>query len=54
MLTIIDRGVEALVAAETIGLEEAEALKAEARRRVKAGEFFGHISFVSIVASKES
>ena len=54
MLTIVDRGAETLAAAGTVGSEEAEALKAEARRRVKAGEFFGHISFVSIVASKES
>ena len=53
MLTIVDRGAETLVAAGTI-LEEAEALKAEARRRAKAGEFFGHISFLSIIASKES
>ncbi|HEY6676670.1 MAG TPA: methyltransferase domain-containing protein [Terrimicrobium sp.] len=54
MLTIVDRGAETLVAAGTIGSEEGEALKAEARRRVKAGEFFGHISFLSIIASKQS
>ena len=53
MLTIVDRGVETLLAAGTIGFEEAEALKAEARRRARAGEFFGHISFLSIIASKE-
>ena len=54
MLTIVDRGADTLVAAGTIGMEEAEALKTEARRRAKAGEFFGHISFLSIIASKES
>jgi ubiquinone/menaquinone biosynthesis C-methylase UbiE len=54
MLTIVDRGADTLVAAGTIGLEAAEALKSEVRRRVKAGEFFGHISFLSIIASKES
>ena len=52
MLTIVDRGADTLVAAETIGTEEAEALKTEARRRAKAGEFFGHISFLSVIASK--
>ena len=35
-------------------MEEGEVLKTEARRRAKAGEFFGHISFLSIIASKES
>jgi arsenite methyltransferase len=54
MLTIVDRGVEMLVAAGTIRLEEGEGLKAEARRRVQTGEFFGHISFLSIIASKGS
>ena len=52
MLTIVDRGADTLVAAGTIGTEEAEALKTEARRRAKAGEFFGHISFLSVIASK--
>jgi hypothetical protein len=54
MLTIVDRGADTLVATGAIGMEAAEALKSEARRRVKAGEFFGHISFMSIIASKES
>ena len=54
MLTIVDRGVQMLVAAGTIRLEEGEGLKAEARRRVQTGEFFGHISFLSIIASKGS
>ena len=53
MLTIVDRGVETLLPREPSDSEEAEALKAEARRRAKAGEFFGHISFLSIIASKE-
>ena len=52
MLTVVDRGADTLVAAGTIGTEEAEALKTEARRRAKAGEFFGHISFLSVIASK--
>ena len=54
MLTMIDRGADILVAAGTVESEEGEALKVEARRRIKAGEFFGHISFLSIIASKQS
>lgn len=44
MLTIVDRGADVLAAAGTIGASQAEALKSEARRRVKTGAFFGHIS----------
>ena len=36
---------DALASAETIGRELAEALKAEARRRVEAGGFYGSITF---------
>jgi ubiquinone/menaquinone biosynthesis C-methylase UbiE len=52
MLTVIDRGVDLLRASEQIGDETAEALKAEARRRVEAGSFFGHIAYGSITARK--
>jgi ubiquinone/menaquinone biosynthesis C-methylase UbiE len=52
MLTIVDRGAELLAGAGTVSADQAEALKGEARRRVKAGEFFGHISFVSVIARK--
>jgi ubiquinone/menaquinone biosynthesis C-methylase UbiE len=52
MLTIIDRGVDILHTSGQIGDEVAAALKAEARRRVEAGTFFGHISYVSLVARK--
>jgi Methylase involved in ubiquinone/menaquinone biosynthesis len=50
MLTLVDRGADLLVGGGTIGVEQAEALKSEARRRVNAGEFFGHISFLSVIA----
>lgn len=50
MLTIIDRGADLMASAGSIGLDQAEALKSEARRRVQSGEFFGHISFVSAIA----
>lgn len=54
MLTLVDRGADLLVAGGSIGAEQAEALKAEARRRVSAGEFFGHISFLSVIARTPS
>jgi hypothetical protein len=43
-----------LARAGSIGAEQAAALKNEARRRVKEGEFFGHISFISLIARKSS
>jgi hypothetical protein len=35
-----------------IGKELAAALKAEARRRVASGEFFGHVIYVSVIGEK--
>ena len=52
MLTVIDRGADMLHGAGLIGEELAAALKAEALRRVAAGEFFGHIAYVSVIARK--
>jgi hypothetical protein len=52
MLTIVDRGVDALVASKRIGPQLAKALRDEARRRVDAGEFFGQGSWASVVATK--
>jgi SAM-dependent methyltransferase len=54
MLSIVDRGADALVAAGTIGPELGEALKAEARRRVDAKMFFGHGAYASLTAEKPS
>jgi ubiquinone/menaquinone biosynthesis C-methylase UbiE len=36
----------------TIGTDMAAALRAEARRRVASGEYFGHIAYMSLVARK--
>src|SRR5262245_25125740 len=47
MLSLIDRGTEHLSSSKRIGAELCASLKAEARRRVAAGEFFGFIGFVS-------
>jgi ubiquinone/menaquinone biosynthesis C-methylase UbiE len=52
MLAIIDRGADALLASSRITPELADALKAEARRRSDAGEFFGHIAYASLIAKQ--
>ena len=52
MLTIVDRGADALVSLGQIGPDLSEALKAEARRRIPRHEFFGHINYTSLVAEK--
>jgi ubiquinone/menaquinone biosynthesis C-methylase UbiE len=49
MLTIVDRGADALVASGTVGQAAGDALKAEARRRVESHEFFGHIAYASVI-----
>lgn len=54
MLAIIDRGADALAASGAITEETAGALKAEARRRSDAGEFFGHIAYASLIAQKRT
>ena len=52
LLTWVDLGADALVAAGQIGADMAAALKAEARRRIASGEYFGHIAYMSCVARK--
>jgi len=52
MLTFADRGADVMAASGLIGEELAAALKAEARRRVAAGRFFGHIAYASLIARK--
>ena len=52
MLAILDRGADALLAGGRITPEAAEALKAEGHRRSRAGEFFGHIAYASLIASR--
>ena len=48
----VDLGADALVVSGRIGADMAVALKAEARRRVASGEYFGHIAYMSVVARK--
>ena len=54
MLTLIDRGADALVQAGLIGRETAEALKAEARRRSAEKTWFGFIAFASALGRKSA
>jgi hypothetical protein len=52
MLTLVDRGADTLVAPGRLGSDAAGALKAEAPRRVAAGEFFGHIAYASLIGCR--
>ena len=52
MLSIADRGADTLAASGTIGPELADALKAEARRRVAAHAFYGHVAYAGLTARK--
>lgn len=52
MLTVVDRGADLLCSQGNIGTETAAALKAEARRRLQAGCFFGHIAYAGLIARK--
>ena len=52
MLTLIDRGAHVLATENVIGPALADALKAEARRRIQVGEFYAAIPFVSVIARK--
>jgi ubiquinone/menaquinone biosynthesis C-methylase UbiE len=52
MLSWIDRGADVLAQAGRIGAEQAEALKAEARRRSEGLSWFGHIAFASVLGRK--
>lgn len=48
----VDMGADALVASGRTDAGTAAELKAEARRRVANGEYFGHIAYMSVVARK--
>jgi arsenite methyltransferase len=52
MLTLVDRGADALASSGRIGPELCAALKAEARRRAETDQFFGFIGFASFIARK--
>jgi ubiquinone/menaquinone biosynthesis C-methylase UbiE len=50
----VDMGADALVASGRADASAAAELKAEARRRVASGEYFGHIAYASLVARKSA
>jgi ubiquinone/menaquinone biosynthesis C-methylase UbiE len=52
MLALVDRGADLLVSSGRLTGGGADALKAEARRRSDAGEFFGHIAYASLLGGK--
>ena len=52
MLGIVDRAVNASLASGRFGDDMALARKAEARGRLEAGTFVGHIAYVSLVTRK--
>ena len=52
MLTVVDRGADILCSQGHLGQETAAALKEEARRRLRAGRFFGHIAYAGLIARK--
>jgi ubiquinone/menaquinone biosynthesis C-methylase UbiE len=54
MLTLVDRGADTLASWGRIGPDVCQSLKAEARRRAKADEFFGFIGFASFIARKHT
>jgi hypothetical protein len=54
LLSVTDRGADALGLTGGIGADLVQALKAEARRRVKSHEFFGHIAYASLFAAPQS
>jgi ubiquinone/menaquinone biosynthesis C-methylase UbiE len=52
MLTIVDRGADVLVASGVLAEAAGRTLKDEVRRRVERGDFFGFISYASLLADR--
>ncbi len=52
LLTLVDRGADILVQWQRIDAGTADAFKAEIRRRVRDGEFYGFIAYASVVAAR--
>ena len=49
---MIERRADVLSSSGRLGPEAGKALVAEAQRRSRAGEFFGHIAYASLIARK--
>lgn len=52
MFSWVERGTDALIASGRLGESGAKALKAEAERRVEAGQWYGQISYASVISRK--
>jgi arsenite methyltransferase len=52
MLSIVDRGADTLLVDGVVGADLAAELKAEARRRVREGSFFGHVAYGSLTGRR--
>jgi ubiquinone/menaquinone biosynthesis C-methylase UbiE len=52
MLTVVDRGADILCSQGHIGKDTAAALKEEARSRLRAGRFFGHVAYAGLIARR--
>lgn len=52
MFSWVERGTDALIASGRLGESGANALKAEAERRVEAGQWYGQISYASVISRK--
>lgn len=52
MYTWIERGTAALIVSGQLGEDGAAALKAEAARRVEEGQWYGQVSFASVISRK--
>lgn len=50
----LDKGVGYMVEAGRIDVAAGEALKAEARRRIAAGTYYGYMNYVSLISRKEA
>jgi len=51
-LTVVDRGAELLLSSGKLSAREADDCKREARERIAAGSFFGHMAYASVIAGK--
>jgi ubiquinone/menaquinone biosynthesis C-methylase UbiE len=49
-MSLLERGLDIMVGANTLGTDAAQALRDEALHREKTGKFFGHISYVSVIS----
>ena len=50
-MSLLERGLDLMVAAGTLSAEVAQALRQEAVHREAMGKFFGHIPYVSVISS---